>query len=202
MEFGNVKSDVGLVFTCEMQKGIGDTVYDIFVQCDIISPRYEIFEILGMSETSRSEQLVTSRVSSPEDSDSRWEREWGSRNEADRTDEEVSDKPLSEICLKRKRSDGEDDDKDGNVRRESDDDEEEDGFKTPTRPVNRVPEICECPAAPRKQRPELSDFAVSKWGSCRRDPDFLPEDIIDSFFTDLQRPTTTMKKKKMMTTEK
>ncbi|XP_010528388.1 PREDICTED: cyclin-dependent protein kinase inhibitor SMR3-like [Tarenaya hassleriana] len=140
-----------------------------------------------MSETIRSEQLVTCKVSSPENG--RRDEESGSKSDDDRADE-VSDKPMFENFRKRKRSE-----EDDNVRRESEDDEDG-GFKTPTRPENRVPEITECPAAPRKQRPELSDISGRKRGSCRRRLDFLPEDIINPLLTDLQRSTRMMKMEK------
>ncbi|XP_010554931.1 PREDICTED: uncharacterized protein LOC104824527 [Tarenaya hassleriana] len=136
-----------------------------------------------------SEQLVTSEVSSPEDC--RREEEWWRENEENGADE-VSDKPKFEIPLKRKRSEEEEeeeDEEDGHeVRPEVDDGG--DGFKTPTRPENRVPEIGECPAAPMKDRPGLSAFSVIKRGSCRRRLEFLPEDMIGSFFTDLQKTAT------------
>ncbi|WZY92134.1 hypothetical protein YC2023_064463 [Brassica napus] len=51
-----------------------------------------------------------------------------------------------DICRKRKRSDEE--------QEQELLEEDNDGFKTPTRPENRIPEVRECPPAPRKGETE------------------------------------------------
>ncbi|KFK36652.1 hypothetical protein AALP_AA4G152600 [Arabis alpina] len=107
-------------------------------------------------------------------------------------EEEVSDNKLVfEICRKRKRSDDEQEEED-HV-----EEEENDGFKTPTRPENRIPEMKECPWAPK--RPEYSEMFRGKTTrpSCRRRLSFSPEDsVVNSFISDLQWRTTTTTIKK------
>lgn len=106
-------------------------------------------------------------------------------------EEEFSDnKSVLEICRKRKRSDEEEE--------EDHVEEDNDGFKTPTRPENRIPEIRECPPAPkRRTRTEYSEmFRGKTTSSCRRRLSFSPEDSVNSFIKDLQWRTTTMTIKK------
>lgn len=88
-------------------------------------------------------------------------------------------KLVLETCRKRKRS-GEE--------------EDNDGFKTPTRPENRIPEVRECPPAPRKGEKKYSTMHRGVTMSCRRRLGFTPENA--SFITDLQWRTTTMTIKK------
>ncbi|EFH57777.1 hypothetical protein ARALYDRAFT_345496 [Arabidopsis lyrata subsp. lyrata] len=104
-------------------------------------------------------------------------------------EEECSDNKLVlEICRKRKRSDEEE---------EEVVEEENDGFKTPTRPENRIPKVTECPPAPRKgEYLYLSGMLRGKTMYCRRRLSFSPEDDVSSFITDLQWRTTTMTIKK------
>ncbi|KAL1209951.1 Cyclin-dependent protein kinase inhibitor SMR12 [Cardamine amara subsp. amara] len=105
----------------------------------------------------------------------------------EREEDECSDnKPVLEICRKRKRSDEEEEDVV---------EEENDGFKTPTRPENRIPQVRECPPAPRKGQYSSERFR-DKTMYCRRRLNFSPEDDVSSFITDLQWRTTTMKIKR------
>lgn len=88
-----------------------------------------------------------------------------------------------DICRKRKRSD--------EVEEELVE-EENDGFKTPTRPENRIPEVRECPPAPRKGEREYSAMHRGNTMWCRRRLSFSPENAVGSFITDLQWRTTSM----------
>ncbi|XP_024004192.1 cyclin-dependent protein kinase inhibitor SMR12 [Eutrema salsugineum] len=100
-------------------------------------------------------------------------------------------KLVVEICRKRKRSDDEKEEE-----KEEDVEEENDGFKTPTRPENRIV-VRECPPAPRRGQNECSVMhRAGKTMSCRRRLNFSPEDAASSFITDLQWRTTTMTIKK------
>ncbi|KAJ0258858.1 Cyclin-dependent protein kinase inhibitor SMR12 [Hirschfeldia incana] len=92
-----------------------------------------------------------------------------------------------DICRKRKRSDDED---------EELVEEDNDGFKTPTRPENRIPEVRECPPAPKKGKPEYSAMHRGTTMWCRRRLSFTPENAVGSFITDLQWRTTSMRIKK------
>ncbi|EOA28108.1 hypothetical protein CARUB_v10024292mg, partial [Capsella rubella] len=107
-----------------------------------------------------------------------------------REDHERSDKKsVLDICRKRKRSS--DDEGEEVV------EEDNDGFKTPTRPENRIPKVRECPPAPRKREYSYSSEIIrAKAMYCRRRLSFLPEDDVSSFITDLQWRTTTMTIKK------
>ncbi|XP_020885011.1 cyclin-dependent protein kinase inhibitor SMR12 [Arabidopsis lyrata subsp. lyrata] len=128
-------------------------------------------KFIGMSETSLKEDEVT----------------LGGVKET--IEEECSDnKHVLEICRKRKRSDEEE---------EEVVEEENDGFKTPTRPENRIPKVTECPPAPRKgEYLYLSGMLRGKTMYCRRRLSFSPEDDVSSFITDLRWRTTTMTIKK------
>ncbi|KAJ0259628.1 Cyclin-dependent protein kinase inhibitor SMR12 [Hirschfeldia incana] len=95
-------------------------------------------------------------------------------------------KLVLETCRKRKRSDEEEE--------EEGVEEDNDGFKTPTRPENRIPEVRECPPAPRKDGMKYSTMHRGITMSCRRRLGFSPENA--SFITDLQWRTTTMTIKK------
>ncbi|XP_010505354.1 PREDICTED: uncharacterized protein LOC104782189 [Camelina sativa] len=106
-----------------------------------------------------------------------------------REDECSDKKSVLDICRKRKRSD------DGEEEEEEVVEEDNDGFKTPTRPENRIPKIRECPPAPRK-REYSSEMLRAKTMYCRRRLSFAPEDDVTSFITDLQWRTTTMTIKK------
>ncbi|KAF3576329.1 cyclin-dependent protein kinase inhibitor SMR12-like [Brassica napus] len=98
-------------------------------------------------------------------------------------EEAFSDNTLVlETCRKRKRSD------------EEGVEEDNDGFKTPTRPENRIPEVRECPPAPRKGENKYSTMHRGVTMSCRRRLGFSPGNA--SFITDLQWRTTTMTIKK------
>ncbi|AEC09425.1 hypothetical protein AT2G37610 [Arabidopsis thaliana] len=123
---------------------------------------------LGMSETSLKEEEVT----------------LGGVKET-REEECSDDKLVLDICLKRKRLDEEEE--------EEVVEEENDGFKTPTRPENRIPIVRECPPAPMKRS---SEMFRGRTMYCRRRLSFLPEDDVNSFITDLQWRTTTMTIKK------
>ncbi|KAG2309263.1 hypothetical protein Bca52824_029012 [Brassica carinata] len=106
-----------------------------------------------------------------------------------REDAFSDNKLVLETCRKRKRSDEEEEE-------EEFVEEDNDGFKTPTRLENRIPEVIECPPAPRKGEMKYStmhrDRGVTM--SCRRRLGFSPENA--SFITDLQWRTTTMTIKK------
>ncbi|CAG7908095.1 unnamed protein product [Brassica rapa] len=72
-------------------------------------------------------------------------------------EEAFSDNKLVlETCRKRKRTD------------EEGVEEDNDGFKTPTRPENRIPEVRECPPAPRKGENKYSTMHRGVTMSCRR----------------------------------
>ncbi|CAH8387273.1 unnamed protein product [Eruca vesicaria subsp. sativa] len=101
-----------------------------------------------------------------------------------REDAFSDNKLVLETCRKRKRSDEE----------EKEEEEENDGFKTPTRPENRIHEVRECPPAPRKGKKEYSTMHRGVTMTCRRRLGFPPENA--TFITDLQWRTTTMTIKK------
>ncbi|KAJ0262228.1 Cyclin-dependent protein kinase inhibitor SMR12 [Hirschfeldia incana] len=93
-------------------------------------------------------------------------------------EEEFSDNKLVlDICRKRKRSD---------EKEEEVVDKDKDGFKSPTRPENRIPEVRECPPAPRKGGKKYPVMHRGKTMSCRRRLRFPPEYTVSSFITDLQ----------------
>ncbi|CAH8355732.1 unnamed protein product [Eruca vesicaria subsp. sativa] len=95
-----------------------------------------------------------------------------------------------DICRKRKRSDEEEEE-------EELVEEDNDGFKTPTRPENRIPEVRECPPAPRRRNREYSRMQRGNYTMwCRRRLSFSPENAVRSFITDLQWRTMTMTIKK------
>ncbi|KAG5402134.1 hypothetical protein IGI04_016741 [Brassica rapa subsp. trilocularis] len=72
-------------------------------------------------------------------------------------EEAFSDNKLVlETCRKRKRTD------------EEGVEEDNDGFKTPTRPENRIPEVRECPPAPRKGENKYSTMHRGVTMSCQK----------------------------------
>lgn len=106
-----------------------------------------------------------------------------------RSEDQFSDNiHVPEICRKRKRYEREEE--------EEVVEEDNDGFKTPTRPENRIPQVRECPPAPRKGEKEYQVMHRGKAMWCRRRLNFSPEDAVSSFITDLQWRTTTMTIKK------
>ncbi|CAL9235910.1 unnamed protein product [Arabidopsis halleri] len=167
MEIGNVKADVNLVLNLREAER-HRRYFDCFIDEKLL------LSYLGMSETSLKEDDVT----------------LGGVKET--IEEECSDNKLVlEICRKRKRSDEEEEEEEEVV------EEENDGFKTPTRPENRIPMVTECPPAPRKgEYLYLSGMLRGKTMYCRRRLSFSPEDDVSSFITDLQWRTTTMTIKK------
>ncbi|CAH2058894.1 unnamed protein product [Thlaspi arvense] len=91
-----------------------------------------------------------------------------------------------EICRKRKRPDEEDEEQEEVV------EEDNDGFRTPTRPENRIPAVRECPGAPKRRETEYSVMLRGKTMPCRRRLSFSPGGTVSSFITDSQWRTTTM----------
>ncbi|CAN8316882.1 unnamed protein product [Cochlearia groenlandica] len=78
------------------------------------------------------------------------------------------DKIVEKICNKRKRS-------------HEEQEEENDGFKTPTRPENKIPDVKECPPAPMKGESTYSMMLRGRAMSRRRwrkRSNFSPEDAI------------------------
>ncbi|KAL0862534.1 hypothetical protein Bca101_041652 [Brassica carinata] len=94
-----------------------------------------------------------------------------------------------DICRKRKRLDEEEEE-------EELVEDDNDGFKTPTRPENRIPEVRECPPAPKKGKTEYSAMHRGNTMWCRRRLSFSPENAVGSFIADLQWRTTSMRIKK------
>ncbi|KAF8089021.1 hypothetical protein N665_0520s0019 [Sinapis alba] len=94
-------------------------------------------------------------------------------------DEFLDNKLVLDICWKRKKSD---------EKEEEVVEKDKDRFKTPTRPrpENRIPEVRECPPAPRKGGKKYSMMRIGKTISCRRQLSFPPEYTVSSFAADLQ----------------